>query len=304
MRGGLQPSGFPRVRPALLRLCTAGAAGGARGGTLELPRRDLFIWVCAVLFFNHLFSVFGTMASTPLAQLATDLGTVGFFQYMAWYAIFRLLMASDAGPSARAQDVLIATAACIPLVLPTPRVIWVAATCMAVYWLWTYRGDAKLRAAAIVLAALSVQQLWGYVFFHLFAFPLLCAETAVVGTILEGLRAGTLWHNNVIVGPDGYGIVLYDQCSAFHNLSVAMLCWVTISRLRHQFWHRRDLWIGAVVALTMVGWNILRLSFMAWSLAQYEFWHDGAGAQIFALGAALSVLLISLCGTRPARPST
>jgi hypothetical protein len=274
-----------------------------RGGP-ELPRRDLFIWVSVVFFFNQLYGVITEMPSTSLQKLAVDLGSIGVFQYMAWYAIFRLLVSSDAMPVARWRDFVIAGALCFLVLLPTVRIIWVAATGIAIYW-WLFSvGDPKLRAAGAVLAALSVQELWGHAFYRLVAFPLLSAETAVVGTILEVVRAGTAWEANVITGPTGYGIVILDECSAFHNLSLAMLCWITVSKLRYQTWGLQDVLVGIAIGITMIFWNVSRLCFMAWDVDLYHYWHDGSGAEIFAIGASFSVLLVSLYCSGPGRRMT
>lgn len=176
--------------------------------------------------------------------------------------------------------------------------IWVAATGVAVYWYAFSSDDFNLRSAAIVLGALSVQELWGRALFHLLAYPLLCLETAVVGSLLEVVRTGTIWQSNVITGPTGYGIVIYEPCSAFHNLSLAMLCWITISKLRHRSWHIGECLIGVLIGAIMILENILRLCLMAWNINLYHYWHDGAGSEVFTVGASLSVLLISLCASR------
>ena len=162
----------------------------------------------------------------------------------------------------------------------------------------------RLRAAGIVLAALSVQELWGHIFFNLVTFPLLRAETAVVGTLLEAMRPGTVWHDNAITGPNGYGIVIINSCSSFHNLSLAMLCWLTVSRLRHQDWRVRDFVIGGAIGVTMILFNVVRICLMGWDINLYHYWHDGIGAEIYAIGASLTILLMSLYGSRPAgRPT-
>ena len=271
---------------------------------IDLSRRDIFIWVCAIYFLDQLFGVLAETSSASLEKLITDLSAVGIFQYMAWYAIFRLLVLSDTEPRTRWQDVLIAVLLCFLLFLPTARIIWVAAMGAAIYW-WIFNaGDPKLRAAAVVLTALSVQAFWGHVLFHLIAFPVLHAETAVVGTLLEATRDGTVWQDNIITGPNGHGIVIYDECSAFHNLSLAMLCWVSVSKLRHQIWRSRDYIVGVAIGTTMILLNVSRLFLMAWNIDLYHYWHEGSGAAIFAVGASLSVLLLSLYGSRSARPLT
>ena len=274
--------------------------GETRGG-LDLPRRSIFIWVSAIIFLNQLFGVVKGMPSASLEELLSDVGAVGIFQFMAWYAIFRLLASSDPVPVAQWRDFLIAVALCSLVFLPTTRMIWGTALGIGIF-VWIFNGgDPKLRAAGIVLAALSVQEFWGHIFFSLFALPLLRAETAVVGTMLQAAGAGTTWQDNVITGPSGYGIAVYDPCSSFYNLSLATLCWLTVSNLRNQDWHVRDFVVGSAVGVTMVLFNIARFCFMACDVSQYRYWHDGAGAEIFAIGASTTILLISVYGSRPTR---
>jgi hypothetical protein len=269
-----------------------------------LSRREIFIWAAAILFFNQLFGVIKEMPAASLEWLVSDLLAVGIFQYLAWYVIFRLLGASDLAPAARLRDVLVTAAFCLLVFLPSNRVIWVAGTGIAIYLWLTDTGDPKLRAAGIVLAALSVQELWGKVFFNLLASHLLRAEAAAVGTMLEVARPGTVWQDNAIMGPDGHGVVIISGCSSFHNVSLALLCWVTISRLRSQTWQVRDFAIGSAIAITMILFNVTRILLMAWNFELYDYWHNGIGAEIFAIGASVTILLMSLYGSRPAgRPT-
>ena len=271
----------------------------ARGG-LDLPRRDLFLWICAILFFNQLLAGLSELPPAAPWRLVSDLAGGSLFQIMAWYAIFRLLAASDSKPAAGMSDILIALALCLPLFLPTTRTMKVLALAAAVFFWLRGRGDPKLRSAGIVLGALAIQEYWGHIVFDLFALPLLRAETAVVGTLVQVLRAGTVWQGNVITAPSGFSIIVYSACSSFHNLSLAMLCWLTVSRLRNQTWRRRDLLTACAIGAAMIACNVTRLCLMAWGPDLYEYWHDGPGAQIFAAGACAMVLALSLYGSRPA----
>jgi exosortase/archaeosortase family protein len=271
----------------------------ARRG-LDLPRRDLFLWVCAIIFLNQLLTAVNQLPLAAPGQALSDLAAFSVFQIMAWYAIFRLLASTDPRQVANMRDILIALALCLPLFLPTTRTIKVLALGTAIFFWIRGRGDPKLRAAGVVLGALTIQEYWGHIIFDLFALPLLRAETAVVGTLVQAARAGTVWQGNVITGPSGFGIVVYSGCSSFHNLSLAMLCWLTVSRLRNQDWRSRDLLIGCVIGATMIACNVTRLCLMAWNADLYEYWHNGLGAQIFAVGASVLALLLSLYGSRAA----
>ncbi len=262
-----------------------------------LLRRDVFIWVCAIIFLNQLL---GMVKETPVAlpeHVLSDVGAVGVFQLMAWYAIFRLLASSDPGPVARLRDIVIALGLCSFIFVRSPQSIWVTASGIAVYCWLVSGSDLKLRAAGTVIAALSVQELWSHIVFRLFALPLLHAETAVVGTMLQAVRPETVWRDNVITGPSGHGIVVYDLCSSFHNLSVAALCWLTVRALRDHSWQARDFVTGGVVGMTMVLFNVTRLCLMAWDADLYQYWHYGAGTIIFNVGTSAAIFLLSLYGS-------
>ena len=270
---------------------------GAARVEFALLRRDVFIWVCAIVFLNQLFDI---VKETPVAspeQLLSDVSAVGIFQLMAWYAVFRLLTSSGPGPVAQLRDIVIALGLSCFIFARSPHSIWVTALGISVYC-WRVSGsDPKLRAAGTVMAALSVQEFWGGIVFNLFALPLLHAETAVVGTLLQVVRPGTVWWDNVITGPTGHGIIVYDFCSSFHNLSVATLCWLTVRALQDHSWQARDFVTGGVVGTTMLLCNVTRLCLMAWNTDLYQYWHNGAGTVIFDVGVSTAVFLISFYGS-------
>jgi hypothetical protein len=261
---------------------------------IEIIRRHLYMWAIFIIFCNYLLS------KISLLQLHFfgELGTISIFQGMAWYAIFCLLGTSNSTCVVRLRDFLCISGLCLLVLLPSTRVVWIVATGIAVYLMIVDGRDPKLRAAGAVLGALTIQELWGHVFFDLVAFPLLQAETAVVGTILEATRAGTLWEDNIITGPNGFGLVIYTGCSSYHNVSLAMLCWVTMSKLYNQTWTSRDIIMGLLVSVTMIILNLFRLYLMATDIDSYHYWHEGAGADIFAIGASVMIFSISLYGSR------
>jgi hypothetical protein len=194
---------------------------GEARGELALPRRELFLWVCVIIVLNQVVAAVNPLPSASPGQVLSDLAAVSFFQIMVWCAIFRLIAFSDRTQVAQMRDILIALALCLPLFLPTTRTIKVLALGAAFLFWMRGRDDPKLRAAGVVLAALTIQEYWGHIVFDLFALPLLHAETAVVGTLVQALRPGTVWQGNVIAAPSGLGIIVYSGCSSFHSLRTA-----------------------------------------------------------------------------------
>lgn len=272
---------------------------GKRNDKKSLSRRQVIAWISAILFLNYLLNFMKGAPLWSIDDLIRHVSSVGIFQYMAWFTIFRLIFKDNLKNKSRGMDFVIGVILCLFVFFPMSHFIWMAATGAAVYWYFSTPDDFNLRSAAIVLGALSVQELWGHMFFHLFEYPLLCAETAVVGSLLEVVGTETVWWGNVITGPGGHGIVIYEWCSAFHNLSLAMLCWITISKLRQRRWGIREFSLGAFIGAVMILENALRLCLMAWDIDLYHYWHDGAGSEVFAVGASLSILAISLYASRP-----
>ncbi len=228
--------------------------GETRAG-IDFPRRDIFIWVCSIILLNQLFDVVRETPSASPEQLLTDLGAVGIFQIMAWYAVFRLLASSDPAPVAQLRDFLITVALCCLVFVPSTRMIWVAVLGVAIFG-WLFNGGPQSCAPPESSLPRSQSRRSGGAF-SLNSSPFLCAETAVVGTVLQAVRAGTEWRDNVITGPSGHGIVVYDLCSSFHNLSVAVLCWVTMRSLQDRSWQVRDFVTGCVLGTTMVLFNMM-----------------------------------------------
>src|SRR5205807_2468033 len=131
-----------------------------------------------------------------------------------------------------------------------------------------------------VLLALSGQLVWGPVLFQFFTPELLGADAAIVGGILTWLRPDIVWTGTSFLGADGHSIALIGACSSFNNVSTAVLACATIAMLTRTEWVRRDIAAVAVACVAMVLINAVRIGLLAWSLASYRFWHDGAGVEI------------------------
>ena len=277
--------------------------------TALFTRKELFIWFTAILLVTKFFqSVLQVSGLSFRDSLFIQAAGIGAFQLLAWFAVFRLIVCEPSDAPATRQDfAVIGLLGIVNIalgainVLPVQRVVWIVATLAAIYiYLMNTKGSYS-RAAATVLLALCVQSLWGPIFFSLFALDLLRGDAVLVGTILDMTRSGYTWHDN-IVETQGHAIEIYGNCSSFHNVSLAVLCWVTLTKLSRPVWIARDFIFGAAVCVVMIATNVARLYVAALDIGSYEYWHNGNGAHIFQVGVSVIILLISLWGSSIREP--
>lgn len=218
------------------------------------------------------------------------------FYYLGWYAVFCLLFESN--PEAQSTKVDIAFAFLVATInfLSDTSVSWISATVIGIFLLATSQGDRKFQAAAAVLLALSFNVLWGPVLFDALAIHLLRADAALVGTALSLTQPGITWHDTIVGAPSGHSVFIYSPCSSFHNISLGLLCWVTLTKLVRTTWVYSDILVALAVCATVILLNGSRLYLMALSPDYFTYWHDGFGQQVFTWATTLAVLLISLWG--------
>jgi exosortase/archaeosortase family protein len=92
--------------------------------------------------------------------------------------------------------------------------------------------------------------------------------------------------------------VILPACSSLANMSLAFLCWVTISQLVRHKWRFQDLlWCFAACA-SVVTVNVTRMSLMALSPAHYHAIHSEAGDMFTSWIILVLTVGISLLGLK------
>jgi hypothetical protein len=168
-------------------------------------------------------------------------------------------------------------------------------TLLAVYLVVRDRDDLNTRAAGTVAAAVAVQAVWAPLLFSKISFLLLQIDAGVVGWLVSYFVPGASWAETVVYTPSGHNVVITPPCASFHNLSLATLCWVTLTMLHRPYWLKSDLYVGLAAMLFQFGFNIWRLVFVCLSLPMYEFWHDGFGKHIFsAVATACAIIFVQI----------
>jgi hypothetical protein len=175
-------------------------------------------------------------------------------------------------------------------------------TIFALYLLIRDRNDPNTIAAGTVAAAVAVQAVWAPLVFSKISFLLLQVDAGVVGWLLGLFVQGASWGGTVVYTPGGHNVAITSPCASFHNLSLASLCWVTLTMLHRPHWVKSDIYVGLVAALIQFGFNVWRLVFVCLSMPMYEFWHEGFGKHIFSgVATACAIIFVQVALLRQDR---
>ena len=131
--------------------------------------------------------------------------------------------------------------------------------------------------------------IWSKLLFAYLAKFFLEINSSFVGWLLGTQRTG-----NIIRFADGSGdMVILPACSSLANVSLAFLCWVTITQwVDHRRSYEDILWCllacGSVIAA-----NVARIAIMGLGHWYYETFHYGWGATL--VNAIILCLILGFC---------
>jgi hypothetical protein len=173
-------------------------------------------------------------------------------------------------------DLAIGVGALALIALPIGALSWIAVGGLALYILLFTDPDQSMRRGAVILLATTVPMFWSRLLFQLFANFILEIDASLVGWLLGTDRTG----NMVRFANDGGYLVIMQPCSSLANMSLAFLCWITVSEFAG---HRRalsDLWWCLLACGSVLAINVGRLSAMGISVGHYEAIHNQIGSAV------------------------
>jgi hypothetical protein len=260
-----------------------------RPASRSLSRRDFFTGLAILGCVNGLASkVIPEINRTGWTDAALSTTNISIIVWASCLSGL-LLMARAPSRPARGLDFRIAGALGVLLVLPIGELNWAALSALCLYVIWS-SDSVSLRQGAIILLAATVPMLWSPMLFKMFANPILSADASLVSWLLGTARTG-----NVVEFMDGSGgtLVIFPACSSLANVSLAMLCWITVSRLvNHEKSFFDWLWCAAACA-SVVAVNVSRMALMGLGEQAYESVHSPTGNVIAS--AIMLTLTISIC---------
>ena len=205
------------------------------------------------------------------------------------------LVLADKGRVSR-SDIVVALVLSLMIALPIGAMSWVAMTMLSLYLL-VQRRDAEPQPqhrGAVILLAVTVPMLWSRLVFDLFANFILSVDAALVSKLLGTQRSG-----NMVQFADHSGtLVIFSSCSSLANVSLALLCWVTISEAVGHHKRAEDVFWCLLACASVVAVNVLRISIMGLSSAKYQMLHSQPAEILLNIIIVAVVVSICVAGTR------
>jgi exosortase/archaeosortase family protein len=258
-----------------------------RRGGMPLRTTKLLLAISLTASFAVLF--FQTFSTPVETANLSGRAALGAFEFLGVAASLYLLSKGRPG-----HVTLIDLLGCSLAVLAAcAGFAGISTTLFALYLLVRNGNDLSTKAAGTVAGAVIVQLLWAPLVFSKISFLLLQIDAGAVGWLVSHFVPGASWSGTVVNSSSEHSVEITSACASFHNLSLASLCWVTLTMLHRPYWFKNDLYVGLIAMLVQFGFNIWRLVFVCLSPPMYEFWHEGFGKHIFsAVATACAVILV------------
>src|SRR5262249_27354380 len=142
--------------------------------------------------------------------------------------------------------------------LPIYPMSWVAMTGLCLYVIAFANGNAERRRGAIIMLAVTVPMLWSRLLFQFFAKLILDIDAFLVASMMGTERTG-----NMVNFADGSGhMVVLAPCSSLANMSLAFLCWISITQWAKHRWTVADLVWSSLACASVIAVNVTRISLM------------------------------------------
>jgi hypothetical protein len=158
------------------------------------------------------------------------------------------------------------------VILPIGQLSWLAVTALSLYIIFSANVVSSRRGALILLAT-TVPMLWSKLLFKFFANLILQIDASLVGWILGTHRTG-----DIVEFVDGSAVlVILPACSSLANVSLAFLCWITVSQLVDHKKSAYDLFWCLMACISVIAVNVTRISLMGLSQWHYVTFHGPWG---------------------------
>jgi hypothetical protein len=251
-----------------------GPVGGAAASDAGYSRPQLYALAVALVALNAVAAkvVQAIVQSPPLGVIVGGLGANWTF-WLALAACLRLAWTESPAPI-RPVDRLFCGGVALCALIPIPQLSSLAATGLAIAVLYDRGQGVRLKAAAIVLLAITVQILWSRILMLFFLGPVTSFDAHAVSFLIQRPVHGS---DVEFVDGSHHRLSILAGCTSVQNASAALALFTAVVRSVRPAPRLSEAAIFVGVFATVVAINLARLVTMAQSLDMYHLVHDGPG---------------------------
>jgi hypothetical protein len=251
------------------------ARGSVRRIARELPRGEFF----AGLFTLGCVSGFASRIIQSVNQLGWADALFNTFEIsvIVWISCAAgvSLVLQDRTIGVRSSELAMGAGFVFLVILPIGSLSWLAVTALSLYIIISTNVASSGRGAFILLAT-TVPMLWSRLLFQFFANRILKIDASLVGWILGTQRTGA-----IVEFADGSGVLaILPACSSLANVSLAFLCWVTVSQVVCHKKSAYDLLWCLMACISVIAVNVTRISVYGLSQWHYATFHSQLGTAV------------------------
>lgn len=271
----------PAARSSFLQLASRLRRGEYFGGLFVLGCANGFAWRIA-----HSIEEIGL---APAFFRTFGISVIVLFSCVAGVS----LVLRDDTSEIRPLEIAIGAGFITFIIVPIGPLSWIAVTALSVFILLS-TGSSTSRRGAIILLATTVPMLWSRMLFQLFANFILAVDAFLVSWLLGTHRTG-----NLVEFADKSGqLVIFPACSSLANVSLAFLCWVTLSQLVSHKSSATDLFWCLLACSSVVTVNVIRMTMLGLSDWHYSTFHNQWGDSLVNMIILILIVAIAALGVR------
>ncbi len=276
-----------RVHPGL----DAGAGGCCKSHEAvgsRVSRNQLLAGLVLIGFANGISeSIIVTLTTDGLVAALWCTFNISVIVWSACAISISLLLRGPALPAER-LDWIVAILAVAAFLMPIGPLSWLVLSGLAIYILRTSSGANSINRGAWILLAMTVPMFWGRLLFSTLNEFILQGDAILVAWLVGTHRLG-----NAVQFVDGSGYLwIAPACSSLANISLAILCWVTVTKVVDRPSSLADMaWI-ILAGIAVVAINVTRITFIGRHPELFDLLHGPIGAAVTSwvvLGATLGI---------------
>ena len=259
----------------------------------ELPRGEFFAGLFALGCVSGLASrIIQSINRLGWAEALFKTFEISVIVWISCAAGVSLIL-RDRTIGLRSPELAIGAGFILLVILPIGPLSWLAVTALSLYVIFSANAVSSRRGAFILLAT-TVPMLWSRLLFQFFSNLILQIDASLVGWILGTHRTG-----DIVEFADGSGVlVILPSCSSLANVSLAFLCWITVSQL---VCHKRsayDLLWCLMACISVIAVNVTRVSVQGLSQWHYATFHSPWGDAVGNTNILGLIVVFSVLGVR------